>query len=89
MNMDNFIGRPPKEPSKKVGTPVRALVTNPVALALAAAAEKHGIPQPNRGTVASDILRLYMYQGLDKDGLLTDEMKEDPSWASLKERGLL
>ena len=75
---------------KKVGTPVRALVTTPIARLLNVAARQHGIPDPTvRGIVASDILRLYMYHGLLKDGLMTPEVAEDPSWDSLKSYGLV
>jgi len=86
----NISGRPPKDPMKKVGTPVRALVTKPMANLLNEAARQHGIPDPTvRGIVASDILRLYMYHGLIKDGLMTPEVAEDPSWDSLRGAGLV
>ncbi len=82
-------GRPPKDPFQKVGTPVRALVTMPVADQLAVASRTHGIDEPGRGKVSSDILRLYIYNGLVKDGLMTTDLRNDPTWAGLVEMGLV
>lgn len=82
-------GRPPKDPKLKVGTPVRCLTTKSVADAIASAAEKHGIPAPTFGTVASDIVRLYIFNGLKADGKMTAEIEKDPTWDTLKERGLI
>jgi hypothetical protein len=84
-----FAGRPPIDPEKKVGTPVRALVTRNVAEAIRDASNGHGIPEPPHGIVSSDIVRLYLYYGLQKDGLLTPELEQDSSWTGLKEQGLL
>jgi hypothetical protein len=81
-------GRPPKNPLQRVGTPARALFTDPVADMLREASSLHGIPDPLRGKISSDIVRLYIYWGLMKDGLLTDEIRQDPSWDTLKEKGL-
>lgn len=86
-------GRPPKDPNKKIGRPVRALVTPPVEKALIEAAEMHGISYVidtlGRTTVPSDLLRLWMAQGLKKDGLWTEEIAADPTWDALKQAGLL
>jgi hypothetical protein len=82
-------GRPPKDPLKKVGTPARALLTIGVAEAVQAAARLHGIADPPMGVVASDILRLYIYRGLQQDGLLTPELTEDPTWDTLRLSGLV
>lgn len=82
-------GRPPKNPENKVGTPVRALVTIGVAEALVEASSEHGIPGPEIGLVSSDIVRLYVYQGLLKDGKMTEALANDATWDTLKARGLV
>ena len=84
-----FAGRPPKDPEKKVGTPARALVTILVADAIVEDAHKHGIPDPERGLIASDILRLYIWRGLEHGGLMTEDLRNDPTWDSLKQKGLV
>lgn len=102
-------GRPPKPWWLKFLFAARAMVTTPVAGLLVKAQEMHGIPSPNDGRIASDIVRLYIYRGLEHDGLLdTNQLvdengepyaddtspeswnpREDPSWDSLKEKGLV
>lgn len=82
-------GRPPKNPENKVGTPVRALVTIGIAELLAELSDEHGIPNPEQGLVSSDIVRLYLYYGLVKDGKMTEELEQDATWDTLKARGLL
>ena len=86
-------GRPPKQPSKKVGFPVRAQVTPPVLKLLMEACELHGVPGTNprtkAPTVSSDLIRLYLAWGLQKDGLWTKEIAQDPSWDKLRQKGLL
>lgn len=103
-------GRPPKKWYRKFMFAVRAMVTTPIAGLLVLAQALHGIDGPDRGLVASDILRLYVYRGLDHDGLLdkrelVDENgdvylddngqpmewnpREDPTWDSLREKGLV
>lgn len=78
-----FAGRPPVEPLKKVGRPVRALVTQPVMDAIDAA-------RKNAGNLnASDLLRLSLFEHLSRHGLVTDELYEDPTWMTLKEKGLV
>ena len=85
-------GRPPKDPMKKVSRPVRALVTPPVEKALIQAAQFHGIQykmsKSGIPTVPSDILRLYMVNGLKKDGLWDKEMEVDPTFEYLRQAGL-
>jgi len=82
-------GRPPKNPEDKVSTPARALFTSQMASKLQAAAAIHDIPAPAHGKVPSDILRLYVFWGLKKDGLITEDIEADPSWDTLKEKGLV
>lgn len=84
----SLAGRPPKEPMAKIHQPVRCLVTPPVGDVLVAASQLHGIKPPKQGLVPSDILRLYLFRGLEHDGLLTDELRADPTWEALRRLGL-
>jgi hypothetical protein len=84
-----FAGRPPKPVAEKVGRPVRALVTVAVQKAMMEFARLHGIPQPPRGSVASDAVRLAIYRSLIQDGLMTPELMQDETWTSLREKGLV
>lgn len=87
-NTYKLAGRPAKSPRRKVGTPVRCLVTPPVAAAILESSDNHGIPRPKRGAIPSDILRLAIYNLLDKEGLIQG-LEEDPSWESLRYAGLV
>jgi hypothetical protein len=80
-------GRPPKEPKDKLSKSVRCLVSPPVASTLCAAAELHGIAMPTRGVVPSDVLRLYIVHGLQKDGI--DVNIDDATFESLRQLGLV
>lgn len=82
-------GRPPKNAMDRLGTPVRALVTLRVTDALIEDQRKMGIPEPPDGIIASDTVRLALYERLKRVGLLTPELENDPTWNSLKDRGLL
>lgn len=85
-------GRPPKHPKKKVGRPVRFLVTPGIEVALIEAAKLHGIKYRRNKlgipTVPSDILRLYLIAGLKKDALWKDEFDQDPTFEELRLNGL-
>jgi len=78
----NLAGRPPKDPEEKIGRPVRALVTLPVMDVLEALMEKLGMN-------LSEVLRLALYNLLLKYDLLTDQLREDETFKSLREKGLL
>jgi hypothetical protein len=85
-------GRPPKDPMAKVGIPVRCLVTPLVLEALQVSEQAHGIssPGPSRGRLSSDILRLAIYGLLEKEGLLDQyQLREDPTWETLQQAGIL
>lgn len=82
-------GRPPKDPKDKIGNPVRCLVTPGVQEILIQIQESTGIPGPARGLVASDTLRVALYEHIQKRGLMTPELDQDPTWDSIKSRGLV
>lgn len=82
-------GRPPKDIWDKMSIPVRAMVTPGVRNALMESQVTHGIAKPPRGDVSSDILRLAVYRFLQAEGMMTPELDADPSWDSLKGRGLI
>lgn len=80
---DQFIaGRPPKNPLEKVGLPVRALLTPPAYDALAQAMQRLGLN-------LSETVRLSIYRALEDQGLMTDELRHDPTWESLRRKGIL
>lgn len=78
-----FAGRPPVDPLKKVGRPVRALVTQPVMEAINQAKENSG------GLNLSEIFRLALYEYLSRHGLITQELEADPTFMTLREKGIL
>ena len=75
-------GRPPRDPKNKVGVPVRCLVTRRVNQAMEEAVRIHGVTM-------SDVQRLAIYNLLQKDGLLTDELRQDMTFESLRAVGLV
>lgn len=77
-----FAGRPPKDPLEKVGRPVRALVTVPVMEAIQEDMDQTGIN-------LSEVFRLALYRYLDHKGMITPELRVDPTWISLVEKGLI
>jgi hypothetical protein len=76
-------GRPPMEdPLQRISIPVRGLVSVPVRQALDQALEMHGC-------TTSDLLRLALFNLLKKDGLMTDQLRQDHTWDPLKDKGLV
>lgn len=84
-------GRPNVSPENRMGTPVRALVTIGVAEALQASMELHNLPgrSSKEKKASGDILRLAIFNLLQKDRLMTPELYNDPTWNSLKAEGLV
>lgn len=80
-------GRPAKDPMERIGWPVRALVTQPVIQALFQAMTITGLSGRKSDQVSSDIVRLAIHRMLDDMGIMTDKLREDPSWDTLKESG--
>lgn len=81
-------GRPPKDPRQRIGTPARALVTDPVREVLVEISEKLNIPLPKYGVIPSDIVRLGLWMVLEHYGEHGD-MRDDPSFESLRGLGLV
>lgn len=77
-----YAGRPPVDPMQKVGRPVRALVTPPVENAIMEGMELHNV-------VLSDYFRLALFRQLEHDGLLNPYLRIDPTFLSLREKGLV
>lgn len=75
-------GRPPKDVEEKVGIPLRALVTLPLKEAVDEI-------QSNMNINQAEFLRLAMYHYLNKLGALSDGLRNDPTFDSLREKGLL
>jgi hypothetical protein len=75
-------GRPPKAPKDKVGKSVRCLVTAGVQSALEVAGKELALN-------TSDYMRLAIYRQLESDGKLSDEIKKDATWDSLRLAGLI
>jgi hypothetical protein len=75
-------GRPPKNPIERVGIPVRALITPIVMDALS-------VDMKANNTNLSEAIRLALYERLLRQGLLTPELENDPTWLTLKEKGLV
>jgi hypothetical protein len=75
-------GRPPKDPLEKVGRPVRALVTQPVMEAIEA---DRGNTQMN----LSEFLRLAIFERLNRQGLITPALMEDPTFQTLRQKAIL
>jgi hypothetical protein len=76
-------GRPPRSPRNKVGTPMRFLSTNGIAIRLQKGAEIHGVS-------LSNYLRLGVYRQMEADGLLdTEEARKDATWDDLRIAGLV
>ena len=76
-------GRPPRKPANKVGISKRCLVTLGVNNAYAQGVEAHGLEND------SDYMRLSIYNQLVKDGLMTDALRKDATWDSLRSKGLI
>ena len=75
-------GRPPVDPMQKVGRPVRALVTPPVMDAITEAMDQSGLN-------LSELFRLALYEHLRKQGAITEGLYLDPTWQSLREKGII
>lgn len=75
-------GRPAKNPMKKVGRPVRCLVTQPVMEAIKQVMQQSGV-------TLSDALRLAIFNELRRRNLITEKLYNDPTWTYLKEKGLV
>ncbi len=75
-------GRPPRAPRNKVGIPVRCLVTIGVQQKIEEAAKAKGIN-------ISDFLRLCIYKHLESTNQLTDELRKDATWDTLRGFGIL
>jgi len=76
------IGRPTVEPIDKVSVPIRCLITPRVGAICLDAMQDIGINQ-------SDLLRLFIYEGLRKRNLINPLLKEvDQTFKSLRETGL-
>lgn len=83
-------GRPPIEnPYDKMSQSARTMITPRVRNAMLEAMKTHGIPAPSRGAVSSYLVRLYLYNGLRADGLMTPDLDNDPSFKELKDWGLI
>jgi len=65
------------------------LVTDPVAQILAKIGRDAGIPEPDGGVVASDVVRLGLYMLIEHRKELTAEIRQDETWKTLRERGLV
>jgi len=94
----NVGGRPPKDPMEKLSVSIRAMTSPVVTEVLEAAQAVHGLPVPPRGRVSSDLLRLALYRYIEHMvsldaailGKITwEEFSGDPTWDSLKARGLV
>jgi hypothetical protein len=72
-NKRSGVGRPPKLPHEKLCYSGRAMLTPHIAGLLVLAQHKHGINTPTDGKIASDIIRLYVYRGLEQDKLLQNK----------------
>ncbi len=79
-----YAGRPAIDPKKKVGTPLRALVTDQVYRVMHASADQHQIN-------LSDEIRLAIHDHFQRLGLFEvyPSLRTDASWSSLIEAGLL
>jgi hypothetical protein len=75
-------GRPPKEPETKIARPVRALVTMFVFELIEELCKAQGIN-------LSEFLRLAIYNQMRKMGEETQDLMEDPTFDTLREKGLL
>lgn len=83
-------GRPAADPIyEKMSVSARAMITPNVAEKLIQLSETFGISNPPRGMIPSDIVRLGMYRLLAAHGLVDERIAEDPSWKTLKEKGLV
>lgn len=76
-------GRRPKPPSKKVGWPVRFLVTPPVIDKMDEIYDRMGLDNK------ADLQRLALYRFLDSLGELTPELRQDPTFENLRRKGLV
>lgn len=81
-------GRPPKNPYERIGTPARALVTEPIRDELVNISDKLGISLPQYGTIPSDIVRLGLWMVINQYGD-HPEMRDDPTFESLRQMGLV
>jgi len=75
-------GRPPRAIQHKVARPIRALVTLGVEKSVNQSAEAKGI-------LLSDYLRLAIYRALEADGLMTDELRLDATFDTLRKEGFV
>lgn len=86
----NTIGRPSVDPyTQKMSVPARALLTPQVADVIVSLAKEMGIPSPTHGMIASDIVRLALYRLMRSKDVITADLDSDPTWNSLKEKGLV
>lgn len=81
-------GRPPKDPKTRIGIPARALVTDPVRAALVELSDELSIPLPKYGVIPSDIVRLGLWLVIDQYAK-KGELRDDPSFESLRQLGLV
>jgi hypothetical protein len=87
-------GRPAKDPMHRLSLVLRAKVTPPIGLALAQDAAAHGFPEINvldGDELPIDYLRLCVWEHLNSSGAFTDnpELEKDPTWSSLRLRGMI
>jgi hypothetical protein len=75
-------GRPPRALKHKVSHPIRALVTIGVENAVNKSAE-------DKGLLLSDYLRLALYRALQADSLMTDELRLDATFDTLRKEGFV
>ncbi len=80
-------GRPLKDPFQKVNQVVRTLVSPVINDIIIEDAKRHGISASVE--VGVDYARLCIYEHLMHEGLITPDLVDDPTWRSLKEKGLV
>lgn len=78
----NLPGRPPRNPAKKLREMLRFLATTRMRGVIGEAAKKKNLSE-------SDIMRLAMYQYLDNNGFLTEELRADTTWDTLIEMAVV
>lgn len=86
-------GRPSKDPMEKLSVVMRTKVTPPVGLVIAEDAKSHGFGDVDvlRGDeLPVDYLRLCVWEHMRRVGIFDakPELMEDPTWESLRQRGL-
>lgn len=78
------VGRTPLNPMRKLSIHIHALVTPPIAKLL-----EERISAMHGDVSLSDLIRLALYRLIERDGAMTAEVRDDPSWKSLEEKGLV